>query len=672
MKRKASFSPKSPKPNSSDHNLRKEMPKYLIEEDPNFDGNYYEQITPYIDDQQLTKLAKKIYNQKFIERTGQNQRMQKLQEKSLIKEVVISTEEDHRKEDILSLFDMLRREKAEDNYLKEDMAISRLNPVPVVREFKLPKKLKIKRKAKKENLHEAGYHILELAGHYDEGHFIRKGKWDGLSYYPARDIMLKEDGKWYIKSNELSEDKSDKMFDVLVDMSEFEKVYNYHWHVKFTHFNVETGLAARFSKGEISGEGRLKKVAEHLGLRYVPEEKIPLEQGVKSIKEQHHRDRQNKYRQLMMKFQHQVEIANAEDKVVKREDLLVDRVDEINDLKKLYNQLPIQLKELEIDEKILISIVKDKVGLISGYEKHIDNVTKEVECLKGLLEEATTINLLTQNKISTLEQKIEKRTNNKKKTAKAIKKIIRESDNTCIELENQAYTLKYNDEGQHEAILWSDKYNEMVNRPLETITEIKEVLNPLNVKMQEQINALGKNKKKTAKAIRKIFRKNDNEIKKLNKWVEFAILVFEKFANYFKIPMRDTLEELDKMIDAKINLEKWREKEANSNIIENVDQFNAEGEALIDEVEELENKVKKKLEPKALVEFLEVLVKENEMLLFGDKDGKGQLYRGRYFGYESKKYSSLKKELEFAKMTLMNKGPTGVDMDSFIGVTFKP
>ncbi len=351
MKRKAAFSPKSPKPNSSDHNSRKEMPKYLIEEDPNFDGNYYERITPYIDDEQLTKLAKKIYNQKFIERAGQNQRMQKHQEKSLVKEVVISTEEDHTKEDILSLFDMLRREKAEENYLKKNMAMSRLNLVPAEREFKLPKKLKIKRKPKKENLDEIGYHILELAGHYDEGHFIRTGKWDGLSYYPARDIMLKEDGKWYIKSNELSEDKSDKMFDVLVDMSEFEKVYNYHWHVKFTHFNVETGLAARFSKGEISGEGRLKKVAEHLGLRYVPEEKIPLEQGVKSIKEQHHRDRQNKYRQLIMKFQHQVEIKNSETKVLKREMLLIDRVNKEKQAQQEIRKFYANLDELKLEQK---------------------------------------------------------------------------------------------------------------------------------------------------------------------------------------------------------------------------------------------------------------------------------------------------------------------------------
>ena len=349
-------------------------------------------------------------------------------------------------------------------------------------------------------------------------------------------------------------------------------------------------------------------------------------------------------------------------------------------VRKLLKDEEVKTKDLQFDNEILTCSVKNKDDLILGYIKEKAKVTKEVESLKGLLEDAIDVNLLTQDKISALEQKIEKRIDNKKKTAKAIKKIIRESDHTCIKLEDQAYTWEYNDEGQHEAILWSDKYNEMVNRPLETSTEIKEVLNPLNVKMQEQINALGKNKKKTAKAIRKILRKNDNEIKKLNKWVEFTTLVFEKFANYFKIPMWGTLEEIDKMIDAKIeemhppfkkledttrNLEKWREKEADGNVIENIDQFKAEGEALIVEVEELEDKVKKKLEPKELVEFLEVLVKENEMLLFGDKDGNGQLHSGRHFGYESKKHSSLKKELKFAKSTLRNKGLIGVDMNSF-------
>ena len=438
MKRKAAFSPKSPKPNSSDHNSRKEMPKYLIEEDPNFGGNYYERITSYTDDEQLTKLAKKIYNQKFIERTGQNQRMQKQQEKSLIKEVVISTEEDHTKEDILSLFDMLRREKAEENYLKEDMAISRLNPVPVKREFKLPKKLKIRRKPKKQNLHEAGYHILELAGHYDEGHFIRKGKWDGLSYYPARDIMLKEDGKWYIKSNELSEDKSDKVFDVLADMSEFEKVYNYHWHVKFTHFNVETGLAARFSKGEISGEGRLKKVAEHLDLRYVPEEKIPLEQGVKSIKEQHHRDRQNKYRQLMMKFQHQVEIKNSETKVLKREMLLIDRVNREKqaqqEIRKFYASLDElkleQKKELEKDffEKVKKTPILNE--LFSG--------TIDIDIFLSRVEEVLQSNQSDINVLQVEQEKLEELNTQIDKN----KEVIQQKDDELHTLIKQAQELK--------------------------------------------------------------------------------------------------------------------------------------------------------------------------------------------------------------------------------------
>ena len=445
MTRKATFSPKTPKKNSSDHNSRKEIPKYLIETDPNFQGNYYERLPPYLEDGQFKTLAKKIYNKKFIERVGQNQKMQKKQVEALLKEVVISTEIHHGKEDIIELFDMLKREKEEENHqqksMKEDRE-NRLKPDKWSDVYNLPKKLKVKRKTQKVNLSESGYHILEIAGHADEGHFVRTGKWDGLSYYPGRDIMLKEDGKWYIKSNELSERKDEEVFDVLADMSEFEKVYNYHWHVKYTDFNLETGLTARFSKGEMSGEGRLKKVAEHLGLRYVPEEKIPLEQGVKSIKEQHHIDRQNKYRQLMLKFEHLEQQQQKDSKFEKIEQHLAKQVSSKHEQKRntfdVQNSLSffIQLFWLlnnQIQE--LQEIIANKVGEITSLVSKNEDIEEKHKKLNHEYEAVVDMLIVTESDLVD-----EKRLHEKLKEKFDIFKI--ESDKKIYELQSDIENYK--------------------------------------------------------------------------------------------------------------------------------------------------------------------------------------------------------------------------------------
>jgi len=400
MSRKATFSPKSPKPNSSEHNSRKEIPNYLIENDPNFEGNYYERMKPYESDKQFVELAKKVYNKKFIERIGQNQSMQKKQVEALFWEVAISTEKYHTKENILALFKMLKNEKSEENEAKRGLNSSYLKPIPEKPIYVLPKKLRQKRKPKKENLYESGYHILELAGHADEGHFIRKGKWDNLAYYPARDILFKDDGNWYIKSNELNEDVSPEVFDVLADMTEFEKVYNYHWHVKYTNFNVETGLSAQFTKREISGKGRLKKVADFLNLDYVPEEKVPFSQGVKTIKEQHHIHRQNKYRQLIVKFGNEVEMKVMRAKVLKREDVLAKKTTNAREFKKDLQKIKPELQNSRQE----VSKKQEKIVLLET-QKGEDKI-KIYELEEKLAEQADKF-LVSEQEVSTKQVEIE-------------------------------------------------------------------------------------------------------------------------------------------------------------------------------------------------------------------------------------------------------------------------
>lgn len=346
MKRKATFAVKNAKPNSSAHNSRKSMPKYLIETDPNFSENSYEKFGNYQDDKQYREYAKKLYTQKFLERKNQAQTMQKSQVKSLIKEVVITTEKHHTKKDIIELFDKLREKKG-------------------------------------------GYHILEVAEHRDEGHFERVGKhgeWENLTYYPTKDILLKEDGNWYIKSDETKEAKSADDFDLKADMSEFKKVHNYHFHVKFTHFDERTGLTARLSKMDVSGEGRLKLVAKHLGLRYAPEEKIPLEQGVKSVKEQHHINRQSQYKQILENQKNRIKMAKVENENKELKSKLQELQEKLDKKGKVSQKDLSDLKEQHRKEMIADSEIMDKEAyteLNELFKKAVqDNKAKELDLQK--------------------------------------------------------------------------------------------------------------------------------------------------------------------------------------------------------------------------------------------------------------------------------------------------
>ncbi len=85
--------------------------------------------------------------------------------------------------------------------------------------------------------------------------------------------------------------------------------------------NFDTGKTARFTKSQVSGEGRLKFVAEFMGLRYAPEEKIKRGQAVGSVKEQHHAERQEKYRQIVAKKELTHKIYTEQDQIVEELDM---------------------------------------------------------------------------------------------------------------------------------------------------------------------------------------------------------------------------------------------------------------------------------------------------------------------------------------------------------------
>lgn len=315
MKRKATFAVKNAKTYSSAHNSRKSVPKYLIETDKSFDKNHYEIMNQYQNDKQFRELAKIIYKEKT------KQKMQDKQIKALIKETVITAKEEHSSDDIKNLFYALHNKMG------------------------------------------GGYYLLELAGHFDEGHFERtEDCWENLSYYPCQDILLKDDGKWYIKSDELKEDTSIDNFDLIANMSGFKKVMNIHWHAKFVHMNLDTGKTVRFTKSQVSGEGRLKFVAEFLGLRYAPEEKLKRGQAVGSVKERHHAERQEKYRQILVKKELTHKLYVEQDQIAEEFDMTLDLAKCKQDvLEKKYDFMIGSLQRLQIQNGSLnIELSKSK------------------------------------------------------------------------------------------------------------------------------------------------------------------------------------------------------------------------------------------------------------------------------------------------------------------------
>lgn len=228
MERKASFSVEKPKRRSSEHNSRIDKPKYLLENDPDFDGNFYGRYNGYKNDDQMSLFLEEFYQEKF------NQKMQNIQKPALIKEVVISLKKEHTEKDIISLFDELKKKYG-------------------------------------------GHEIFEISIHRDEGFFLGK---DGLSYYPNTDIFYdKEDKKWYL-DRELKKPSPDNL----------EKIYNYHAHVKFTMMNLKTAKTPQMPKAKYST--RHKVVAEFLGLRCEPGRTRFNKKSVNQIKEEYHDNRE--------------------------------------------------------------------------------------------------------------------------------------------------------------------------------------------------------------------------------------------------------------------------------------------------------------------------------------------------------------------------------------------
>ena len=184
-KRKSSFSIRTPKSRSSQHNNRTDKPKYLI---AGSQDNFYKKYSNYENDKQYSEYAQELYKAKV------GQKMQEKQKPKIVEEVVISLKPHHNENDLLNLFDTLREKFG------------------------------------------GGFKILEMSIHRDEGHFIDK---NGLTYYPNTDIFFNEaDNNWYL----------DKNFTKSTKELELNKILNIHSHIKFTHISDDTGRKLRMQK----------------------------------------------------------------------------------------------------------------------------------------------------------------------------------------------------------------------------------------------------------------------------------------------------------------------------------------------------------------------------------------------------------------------------------------
>lgn len=286
--RKGTFSAQKAKQNSDEHNSRKSSPKYLIDSSAN---NYYELITP---DNEFKKIAQNIYKEKI------KQTMQKKQVDNLIQETVLTLRPEQNENDVKDLF------------------------------VKLNKKF-------------GGHELLEVAIHRDEGYFLR----DDIAYYPTKNILKKDDNNWYICSNtSIAKPKKDD-FDKIVNIDEFEKVYNIHAHAKFSMFDRATGKSARMQKKDMSE--RIKFVSNELGLLFAPDKATShIKKSVNLVKDEHlARARANEDKKKLKEELAELKKANNQFRAeMKDYDLLREDYKKQEDLNK---QLQADLKASKID-----------------------------------------------------------------------------------------------------------------------------------------------------------------------------------------------------------------------------------------------------------------------------------------------------------------------------------
>ena len=333
---KGSFSVQNAKSNSSKHNSRELAPKYLIDSSAK---NYYEQI---IEDKKFIDQSKLKYKELV------KQNMQVKQFPGLIKETVLTIKENQNEDDIKDLFQELNKEFG-------------------------------------------GHHLTELSIHRDEGHFLK----DEIAYYPTKNILKKENDWFICSDSNIKKPKKDD-FDKLININDFEKVFNYHAHAKFSMFDMSTGKTARMNKGQMSK--RIKFVSHYLGLDYNPSEDRYIKKSVNQVKDEHLVKANEKTLELAKQKDLKLQIAKAkealqEEKATRKEYAALEElnrnlkkkisnkqitIDEMqNEIDTLHEQFNSNIKPYELEKELDIVLDKYleekeiKVGLFGKETKSI-------------------------------------------------------------------------------------------------------------------------------------------------------------------------------------------------------------------------------------------------------------------------------------------------------------
>lgn len=310
--RKGTFSVQTANPNSAKHNSRELAPKYLIDTSAK---NYYELLKK---DDDFILEAQAIYKDKI------KQTMQKKQVENLIQETVLTLQPNQDEKDVKDLF-------------------------------------------KKLNQKYGGHELLEVAIHRDEGYFLK----DDIAYYPTKNILNKN-GDWYVCSDNSIKKPKQEDFDRIVNIDEFEKVYNYHAHAKFSMFDRETGKSARMQKKDMSE--RIKFVSDELGLLFAPDQETSrIKKSVNLVKDEH----LARAREMETQKELKQELAKTKD-LQEINKQLREELKEMGALRADYAQLEALNKELKEQVKNKTLTIEELNNKINEYKQEKAPKTNEI------------------------------------------------------------------------------------------------------------------------------------------------------------------------------------------------------------------------------------------------------------------------------------------------------
>ena len=86
-----------------------------------------------------------------------------------------------------------------------------------------------------------GFELFDIAIHHDEGYLYHRDK--DLEFRPNRDIFFNTSNQKFYLDSKLQEK---------ADLTQFDKRYNIHAHVRFSKFNMTTGKNPRLQKSDMS------------------------------------------------------------------------------------------------------------------------------------------------------------------------------------------------------------------------------------------------------------------------------------------------------------------------------------------------------------------------------------------------------------------------------------